>query len=92
MMVASAADVDFAFAAVHARISRFYQYMFGFTRLEKSDAYGIINQPTHLLGMEFQSLVRRSDQRNGFFHVTPAEVAAARRHLSVTHPALMSEN
>lgn len=90
MLVACAADVNYAFAAVHARISRFYQHMFGFTRLAKSEAYGIINQPTQLLGLEFQALVRRSSERNGFFHVSPQEIALARRHLTSTHPALIA--
>lgn len=92
MLVARAAEVDYAFAAVHQRISRFYQHMFGFSRLAKSAGYGIINQPTHLLGLEFQSLIRRSGERNGFFHVAPSEVAIARRHLSVSHPVLFTDH
>lgn len=88
LVVAQAAEVDYAFAAVHSRISRFYQHMCGFSRLAKSDAYGIIDQPTQLLGLEFQALMRRSGERNGFFHIKPAEVALARQHLTLTHPAL----
>jgi len=92
LLVARAAEVDYAFAAVHQRISRFYQHMFGFSRLAKSPGYGIINQPTHLLGLEFQSLIRRSGERNGFFHVAPPEVATARRHLSLSHPVLVTDH
>lgn len=83
-----AAEVDYTLVAVHTMISRFYQHMCGFQKLATSRGYGVINEPTHLLGAEFSELVRRSSQRNGFFHISDDEVARVRAHLRKSNPAL----
>ena len=88
MLVAQAARVDFALAAVHSKLSLFYQHMIGFKPLAKSDGYGVIQQPTHLLGGRVVDLVERSRRRNKFFHVGEAECLAARQVLKLTHPRL----
>lgn len=88
VMVAWAAEVDYALVAVHSAISRFYQHMCGFQRLATSRGYGIIKQPTHLLGADFDALVRRSSERSGFFHIGRDEVIRVGEHLRRAHPAL----
>lgn len=88
MLVAQAARVDFALAAVHSKLSLFYQHMIGFRPIAKSDGYGVIQQPTHLLGGRFVDLVERSNRRNKFFHVAESDVLSARRVLQLTHPRL----
>lgn len=88
VMVAWAAEVDYALVAVHAAISRFYQHMCGFERLATSRGYGIIKEPTHLLGADFAALVRRTSERNGFFHIGRDEVRRVGEHLRKAHPAL----
>lgn len=88
VMVAWAAEVDYALVAVHAAISRFYQHMCGFERLATSRGYGIIKEPTHLLGADFAALVRRTSERSGFFHIGRDEVRRVGEHLRKAHPAL----
>lgn len=88
LLVSRAAEIDYALAAVHSGIARFYQHMFGFHRLGKSAGYGDIKQPTQLLGLEFGTLVRRSNQRSGFFHVSADDIRQARQVLAASHPGL----
>jgi hypothetical protein len=87
-MVAHAAAVDYALVAVHANISLFYQRMCGFKRLAKARGYGIIAEPTHLLGAEFENLLKRSSGRNAFFHIKDGDARATRAALASTHPTL----
>lgn len=87
-MVAHAAAVDYALVAVHANISLFYQRMCGFKRLAKARGYGIIAEPTHLLGAEFENLLKRSSGRNAFFHIKDGDTRITRAALASTHPTL----
>lgn len=87
-LAAHAAQVDFAFAAVHAKLSLFYQHMCGFRRVAKASAYGAISEPTHLLGAEFKQLLGQSRRRSEFFHLGQHEMALASGALAVTHPKL----
>ncbi len=86
--IAHGAGVDFALVAVHANMSLFYQRMCGFKRLAKARAYGIIVEPTHLLGAEFGTLLKRSSHRNAFFHIKDCDTRAIRTALAFTHPRL----
>lgn len=86
--VAWAAEVDYALVAVHTGISRFYQHMCGFQKLAASRGYGIIKEPTNLLGAEFSALLRRSSKRNGFFHISDDEMVRVSEHLHRSNPEL----
>lgn len=88
VMVAQSLRTDFGLVAVHANISLFYQHMCGFKRLAKSDRYGVIVEPTHLLGAPFENLVRRSGRRNAFFHLRTGDTEATRSALAAAHPHL----
>lgn len=81
-MLSYAADVDLALIAVHKKISPFYQAMCGFKLYGKSDSYGGIAEPTHLLGREFHALDARRQRRNAFFAFSDAEIERARQTLS----------
>ena len=83
-----AAEVDYALVAVHTGISRFYQHMCGFEKLSASRGYGIIKEPTHLLGAPYETLVKRSSRRNSFFHISADEMGRVRDYLSTSHPSL----
>lgn len=88
MLAAWASDVDYTLVAVHNKIARFYQYMIGFKRIAQSSSYGIIAHPTQLLGLDFPSLIRKSDQRSGFFQVTREEAQRVRQQLRLVNQEL----
>lgn len=87
-MTAHAAEVDYALAAVHAKLSLFYQHMCGFHRVAKAPGYGSIKEPTHLLGAEFAQLLKRTLRRSEFFHLSRMDMATAQSALAATHPSL----
>jgi N-acyl-L-homoserine lactone synthetase len=89
--VAWASEIDYALVAVHTGISRFYQHMCGFQKLASSRGYGIIKEPTNLLGAEFSELLRRSSKRNGFFHISDEEMVRVGDHLRHSSPGLWQE-
>ncbi|MDX2307123.1 MAG: GNAT family N-acyltransferase [Hyphomicrobium sp.] len=83
-----AAGIDYAFAAVHERVSDFYRHMIGFDRLARSSSFGIIAEPTELLGCPGARLFQRAAQRRSFFHVDADEIEHARVLLQRHFPAL----
>lgn len=83
-----AADIDYAFAAVHERVSSFYRHMIGFDRLARSPSYGIIAEPTELLGCPGARLFQRAALRSRFFQVQPGELERAHTLLRRHYPAL----
>lgn len=82
LILAYAAEADYALAAVHQKTSRFYELMCGFGFIAGSERYGDIAEPTCLLGRDFGMLDRRRRARNAFFRILPEEIAAAKDVLS----------
>jgi len=78
LILTYATEADFAFAAVHRKMSRFYEIMCGFRLIAQSASYGSIAEPTHLLGRDLVALDRRRQARNPFFCILPEEIDDAR--------------
>lgn len=89
MLVTRAADIDYALVAVHQKLSFFYQRMVGLRHIADSAGYGVINEPTALLGQDFAKLVGRTQSRNSFFHVSDSQVRLTREILRGTNPELI---
>lgn len=89
VLITRAAEVDYALVAVHQRLSFFYQRMVGLRHIADAATYGVINEPTALLGQDFPKLVSRTRARNSFFHVSDTQVRQTRDQLRSSNPGLI---
>ncbi len=83
MIVCNAGDADFAAIAVLPKMMKFYKFMCGFEYIAGPRPYPGVTMSTNLMGRGFRGLDARRSDRNRFFTITDAELAAARTAFSL---------